>query len=79
MIYYVYVIKSEKDNRLYKGLTQDLEKRINQHNMGENKSTKGFRPWVLIYSKVFTSRLDARDYEKYLKSGTGRDFLKTFI
>ncbi|MCL4167321.1 UNVERIFIED_CONTAM: hypothetical protein GTU68_004802 [Idotea baltica] len=47
--------------------------------MGENKLTKGFRPWVLIYSKVFTSRVEARDYEKYLKSGTGREFLKTII
>ena len=79
MIYYVYVIKSEKDNRFYKGLTQDLEKRINQHNMGVNKSTKGFRPWVLLYSKVFTSRIEATDYEKYLKSEIGKEFLKTII
>ena len=79
MIYYVYVIRSEKDSRLYKGLTEDLEKRIIQHNKGENRSTKGFRPWVLVYSKVFTLRVAARDYEKYLKSGIGREFLKTII
>ncbi|MDB2462642.1 GIY-YIG nuclease family protein [Algibacter sp.] len=76
MIYYVYVIRSEKDNRLYKGLTDDLQKKIAQHNMGENKETKGYRPWVLIYSKVFISRVEAKDFEKHVKSEEGVDFLK---
>jgi putative endonuclease len=40
-MYYVYVLKSEKDGRLYKGLTSDLEKRLLQHNAGITKSTKG--------------------------------------
>ncbi|MEP3839084.1 MAG: GIY-YIG nuclease family protein [Algibacter sp.] len=79
MIYYVYVIRSEKNNRIYKGLTQDLEKRLVQHNMGEHKETKGYRPWVLVYSKVFTSQIEAKDYHKYLKSEDGIEFLKTII
>ena len=76
-MYYVYVIKSLKDGRLYKGMTQTLEKRIDQHNKGENRSTKSYKPWKLVYSKGFVELQEARNYEKYLKSGVGRAFLKT--
>ncbi|XMO87327.1 GIY-YIG nuclease family protein [Algibacter sp. AS12] len=76
MIFYVYVISSEKDNLLFKGLTNDLQKKIAQHNMGEHKETKEHRPWVLVYSKVFTSRVKAKEYENYLKAEEGIEFLK---
>lgn len=59
MIYHVYVLKSQRDERLYKGLTQDLEKRLLQHNNGENRSTKGFLPWILVYSRTFETRQEA--------------------
>ena len=78
-MYYVYVLRSLKDGRLYKGMTQDVEKRLNQHNQGENRSTKGFAPWELVLTKSFDSREKARDYEKYLKSGSGREFLKEIL
>ncbi|MBJ97100.1 GIY-YIG nuclease family protein [Mesonia oceanica] len=78
-MYYVYVLRSLKDGRLYKGLTQNVEKRLKQHNQGENRSTKGFTPWELVLTKSFDSREKARDYEKYLKSGSGREFLKEIL
>ena len=78
-MYYVYVLRSLKDGRLYKGLTQNVEKRLNQHNQGENRSTKGFAPWELVLTKSFDSREKARYYEKYLKSGSGREFLKEIL
>ena len=78
-MYYVYVLRSLKDGRLYKGLTQNVEKRLKQHNQGENRSTKGFKPWELVLTKSFDSREKARDYEKYLKSGSGREFLKEIL
>ncbi len=78
-MFFVYVLRSEKDGRLYKGMTQDLEKRLSQHNRGENRSTKGFCPWKLVHKKSFGTRNEARIYEKYLKSGTGRAFLKEII
>ncbi len=75
-MYYVYVVKSEKDGRLYKGLTDNLEKRLKQHNLGQNKSTKGFMPWKMVYYEEFQTREEARIREKYFKSGKGREFLK---
>ncbi len=74
-MYNVYVIKSEVDGRLYKGMTNNLEKRIDQHNSGKNRSTKGFLPWKLVYHEVFITSEAARAREKYLKSGVGREFL----
>jgi putative endonuclease len=79
MDYIVYVIQSQKDGRLYKGLTQDVELRLKEHNSGKNFSTKPYTPWLLVYSKSFTSLAEARKYEKYLKSGIGREYLKEFL
>ena len=78
-MFWVYVLKSEKDGRLYKGLSQNIEKRLLQHNIGANRSTKGFRPWFLVFKKSFETRIEARDYERFLKSGIGREFLKNLI
>ncbi|MGO4920656.1 GIY-YIG nuclease family protein [Maribacter spongiicola] len=78
-MYHVYVLRSEVDGRLYKGMTNDLQKRIEQHNLGRNKSTKGFLPWVLMYSEEFETRLEARNKEKYFKSGVGREFLRNLL
>ena len=57
-------------------MTNDLERRIAEHNNGENKSTKACRPFKLIYSETFPDRISARAKEKYLKSGIGKEFLK---
>lgn len=73
---WVYVLKSLKDNKLYIGMTKDFEKRIREHNKGQVKSTRGRRPFVVIYKEFFESREQARIREKYLKSGSGRKFLK---
>ena len=78
-MFYVYVLKSEKDGRLYKGICNDLEKRVKQHNLGQNKSTKGFRPWVLVHHEIFETRIGARDREKFFKSGSGREYLKGLL
>ena len=57
-------------------MTNDLERRIAEHNNGVNKSTKAYRPFKLIYSETFPDRISARAKEKYLKSGIGKEFLK---
>jgi len=72
-------LKSEKDGRLYKGFTSDLEKRLLQHNAGITTSTKGYRPWNIVYSEKFKTRIEAREREKFLKTGQGRDYLKKII
>ena len=65
--YYVYVLKSKKDGKLYIGFTTDLEARIQKHNDGEVFSTKGRRPFELIYYEGYKSLVDARRREKNLK------------
>jgi putative endonuclease len=68
-MYYTYILKSEKDKRLYIGYTSDLKKRFFQHNNGEVTATKNRRPLKLIYYQAFLSETDARREERYLKSG----------
>lgn len=60
-------------------MTNDIEKRVNQHNLKQNKSTKAFAPWKLIYQEEVNTRIEARNREKYLKSGIGRKFIKTLL
>lgn len=78
-IYQVYALKSLVDDRIYVGFTSNLEKRLVEHNSGKTKSTKGYRPWVLLYSEEVLGRINARNREKYLKSGVGKEFLKTIV
>ncbi len=78
-MYYVYVLKSEKTNSLYKGQTENLEKRLKEHNNGKVKFTKAFISWEVIYYEVVTTREEAVSREKYLKSGVDRQFLNEII
>ena len=78
-MFFVYAIKSNKDGRIYVGLTQNIESRINYHNKGWNTSTKGYIPWELIYHEPAENRIIARSREKYLKSGIGKEWLKAYI
>jgi putative endonuclease len=75
-MYFVYVLKSQKDGRFYKGMTNDLDRRIYEHNIGKHKSTRPYRPWELVYRETVNDRTEARKREKYLKSGIGREYLK---
>jgi putative endonuclease len=76
ILVHVYAIKSELNQRIYVGMSEDVDKRLNQHNMGKTKSTKGYRPWQLLYTESCENRVVARKREKYLKSGIGKEFLK---
>ncbi|MCL5733083.1 MAG: GIY-YIG nuclease family protein, partial [Patescibacteria group bacterium] len=67
-MYYVYIIASAKTGRLYKGCTADLKNRLQEHNRGENKSTKSGAPWKLLYYEAFTSKRDALREELFLRS-----------
>ncbi|WP_460542805.1 GIY-YIG nuclease family protein [Echinicola sediminis] len=76
-MYTVYAIKSLVDGRVYVGFTSDLRRRLLQHNSGKTKSTKGYRPWELIYSEEAETSVIAREREKYWKSGIGKEKLKS--
>jgi len=75
----VYAIESKVDKRIYVGLTKNLENRIKEHNAGRTKSTKGYRPWKLVFWQNFNNRKEARKQEKYFKSGSGKEKLKELI
>ncbi len=76
MKYYVYVLQSLSRHYLYVGLTSNLNQRFDTHQSGRNKTTTPYRPFQLYYVEQFSSRLEARQREKYLKSGSGKEFLK---
>ncbi|MCH6236155.1 GIY-YIG nuclease family protein [Cognataquiflexum rubidum] len=75
--FWVYAIKSEKDGRIYVGMSNDPEKRLKEHNSGITKSTKGFIPWKLIFKEFVGPSQLAREKEKYFKTGIGKEFLKS--
>jgi putative endonuclease len=75
-MYYVYALRSIKVDRIYVGITKNLKLRIKEHNSGKTKSTRFYRPWVLFYSELLSSRCIARQREKKLKTGSGKDFLR---
>jgi putative endonuclease len=76
IMFVVYAIKSLKCKYIYVALSGNLDRSLAEHNGGKNKTTKPYRPFRLIYSEEFDTRLKARIREKYLKSGSGKEFLK---
>ena len=75
----VYAIKSINRNYLYIGLTNNFERRFKQHNEGQNRTTKPYAPFILVLKEILPDRIKAREREKYLKSGIGKEYLKSLI
>ncbi len=73
---YVYVLKSGRDGQWYTGCTNDLNKRLKDHNEAKVVSTKERTPFELIYYEASLNSADAFAREKYLKSGMGKRYLK---
>jgi putative endonuclease len=73
---YVYLLESLKDGDWYTGYTTNLKDRFLRHNSGKVASTKNRRPFKLIYYECYANRLDAKKREKFLKSGSGKNFLR---
>ena len=65
-----------KKDWLYVGITDSLERRPDQHNKGQNRSTKSYAPFKLVYFEKTTDRQLARYEEKYLKTASGKRWLK---
>ena len=78
-MYFVYIIQSVKDSTLYAGLTADLEERIERHNAGFVISTKNRKPFILLHYELFETCKEAREREKFFKSGYGREILKALF
>ena len=79
-MYYLYVIKSLKDKGIYIGITDNIEKRLDEHNKGKTKSTKSRIPFILVYYEAYKNKADCRRRELALKkSGQQREVLKERI
>ena len=75
-VFHVYVLRSESDCGFYIGFSRNLRARVRQHQDGESLATKSRGPWKLIYYEAYLNQEDALGREKYLKSGSGRRFLR---
>jgi len=75
-VFYVYVLKSVERNYIYVRLTNSVERRLSEHNKGKERTTRAYRPFDLLFTESFVTRVEARKREKYLKSGCGKEWIK---
>ncbi len=78
-MFYVYILKSLKNGRNYTGSTNNLERRLFEHNSGQTKYTSKAGPFELIYKEIYNTKLEASKRERFLKTGKGRKFLKEIL
>jgi putative endonuclease len=79
MFYYVYVLKSLKDENFYTGYTADLRTRLMEHQKGVVTSTKSRAPFQLIFYEAYRNKYDALRREKYLKTSKGKSTLRQML
>ncbi len=76
-MWYVYIIRSTSvPEQEYTGATADLKKRLDDHNAGKSTHTHKFMPWEIAWYCSFPDKYKALEFEKYLKSHSGRAFAK---
>jgi putative endonuclease len=74
-MFYVYMLHSiDHPKHRYIGFTSDLKKRLAAHNNGESVHTAKYKPWKLVGYQAFEDKQRAMDFEKYLKTGSGKAF-----
>lgn len=78
-MHFVYILRSKSNGRYYIGCTNNLAHRIEQHNAGDNKSTRVGRPWELITYKKFDDQLKAYNEEKLVKAYKGGNAFKKIV
>ncbi|MBI4090839.1 MAG: GIY-YIG nuclease family protein [Candidatus Komeilibacteria bacterium] len=78
-MHYVYILKSNKDNHLYYGYTNNLKQRLNKHQEGKVFATKLRLPVRVLYYEAYMNEDDARARERYFKTGWGRNYIKKLL
>ena len=79
MPYFVYILKSIKEESYYVGSTQDLKSRLERHNQGRSKYTKAKRPWELVYWEKHQDRAGAMKLEREIKARKSKDYIESLI
>lgn len=75
-MHYFYVLQFERNKKLYKGVTDDLKRRINEHRSGQSRFTSQNGEFKLIFYEAYLDKRDALEAEKYFKTGHGREVLR---
>jgi len=75
-MFYVYILQTKYNDELYVGCTNNLQKRLQEHNSGKVKSTKAKIPYKLIHYEAFINKKDSFQREQFLKTGWGKRFIK---
>lgn len=77
--FYVYILRSLTHDFIYVGYTDNLKRRLAEHNSGQVISTKHYHPFELIHYEAYKSQKDAKRREGYLKTNKGKTTLKTML
>ena len=77
--FYVYALVSQIDGRIYVGMSQDLRRRLSEHNQGKVQSTSPYAPWRLFFSEPVGDSEQARVKEKYYKAASGKRKLRAIL
>jgi putative endonuclease len=78
-MFYTYILQSLKSGRYYIGHTQDLESRLERHQLGKVIATKNKGPWKVVYSETFNSKIEANKRELEIKSKKSRIYIEKLI
>jgi len=76
-MFYIYIIRSIVNGRFYVGSTNNIERRLHEHNNGKSKYTSLTKPFILLHKEIYSSRKEAVQREMFLKSGKGREWIYT--
>ena len=76
-MFFVYALMSTLKSYIYVGLTNDFARRFHEHNSGQNRTTKPYLPFKKLLLETYPTRISARKREKFLKSGIGKEHLKS--
>jgi len=78
-MYFVYIIRSLKFEKYYTGSTENLDRRLKNHNSGKVRSTKVYKPWKIAYTELYESKSEALKREKQIKSYKGGNAFRALI
>ena len=79
MMFYIYVLRSNKNGKYYVGATHHLENRLKEHNSGKIRSTKGLIPLEIIYTESYSTNTEARKRESFIKRRKSRKYIDSLL
>jgi len=78
-VFHVYILRSERTGRFHTGSCEDLADRLYRHNSGQSPATRQGVLWTVVHAEEFDTRAEAVRRERYLKTGRGRDELRSLL